>query len=296
MAYEILWRLHAVLMSTAFAALFSGIFISLFYRKKKWRYKTHRNLGILAGISGVSALVIAFIMVQVFSGTHFTSLHAIVGGTTGLLLILSPLVGLRIRKSRKKKRMRLSHRTLGYATLVMMILTIPTGLIFAGILTLPSQATGGDSNPEVVLTDNSIKIEDITFSWKIENGYLEGTLQAPGDGWVAVGFNPRNMMEGADFIIGYVADGEVHIRDDFGDWYTSHNSDESLGGLDNIEILGGHQDETGTVLQFRKLLDTGDEYDHVFVPGQEIPVIFAYSDEDSYSGMHKRRGKATITF
>ncbi len=137
MAYEILWRLHAILMSTSFIALFSGILISLLYKKKKWRYKTHRNLGMYAGISGVSALIIAAVMVQISSGVHFTSRHTILGAVTGLLLILTPLVGLKIRKSKKKKPMRLSHRIMGYITAVLMIMTILSGLLFMGIISLP---------------------------------------------------------------------------------------------------------------------------------------------------------------
>lgn len=137
MAYEILWRVHALLMSTSYLALFSGILISLFFKKKKWRHKTHRNLGIYAGISGVTALILAFVMVQIFSGVHFTSLHAIAGGVTGLILILTPPAGRQIRKVKDKKRMKRIHRIMGYTTAAFMAVTILFGLMFVGILSFP---------------------------------------------------------------------------------------------------------------------------------------------------------------
>lgn len=137
MDYEILWRIHAILMGTSFLSLLTGILISLIFKKRKWRYKTHKRLGIYAGISGVTALVIAFIMVQSSGGFHFTTPHTIIGAVTGLLLIATPLAGLRIRKAENKKRMKLIHRTMGYITCSMMLVTIVMGLFLVGILYLP---------------------------------------------------------------------------------------------------------------------------------------------------------------
>ncbi len=134
MVYEILWKIHAVLMSSSFLALASGIFISLVYKKMKWRYKTHKYLGIYAGLSGFSALVIALIMVQIFNGVHFTSRHAVFGAFTGILLILTPLAGLSIVKVKNKKRMKMIHRISGYSTLILMIITIYYGLEISGII------------------------------------------------------------------------------------------------------------------------------------------------------------------
>jgi len=309
--YDVLWRIHAVLMSISFTALTGGIVISRFYFKKKWRYKTHKKLGITAGITGVTGLLLALIMVQISSGVHLTSLHTLLGAVTGLLLILTPLAGLQIRKSKKKKQMKLSHRTMGYFTLLLAIFTILSGLLFTGILRLPSRETAsavpaetavssGQTDQKAVSSSNfsinQVQVGDILFSWRIENGYLEGELKSPGKGWVAVGFNPENLMQGADFVIGYVEDGNVYIRDDYGSWYTSHDSDISMNGSEDIEVLGGGEDESGTTIQFRKPLSSEDVNDHTFAIGEEIPVIFAYSNEDSFTGMHLKKGKAKIRF
>jgi len=63
MSYTTLWIIHAVLMGTSVTALSSGILISHFYYKRKWRYKTHRRLGITAGITGTSGLILAVTLV-----------------------------------------------------------------------------------------------------------------------------------------------------------------------------------------------------------------------------------------
>ena len=78
-------------------------------------------------------------MVQISRGVHFTSLHAILGGITGLLLITTPFAGLNIRKVKNKKRMKLIHKSSGYITLLMMAVTVYSGLLFTGII---SRASG----------------------------------------------------------------------------------------------------------------------------------------------------------
>jgi len=134
MTYDILWKIHAALMSTSFIALLCGIIISILYKRSKWRYKAHKILGIYAGLSGAAALAAAVILVQNFSGSHFSSLHTITGGVTGLLLLLTPVAGLKIRTIKNKKRLRVIHRITGYSTAVMMAAVILMGLRLAGVI------------------------------------------------------------------------------------------------------------------------------------------------------------------
>ena len=119
MTYDILWRIHAILMGTAFTALLSGILISHYFKKKKWRYKTHNRLGIFAGITSVAGLLLAVAMVQKSSGAHLTSPHTVAGAAAGLILIITPIVGLSIRKAKKKKLTKRFHKTMGYTTLIL---------------------------------------------------------------------------------------------------------------------------------------------------------------------------------
>ncbi|MBN2626365.1 MAG: DOMON domain-containing protein [Spirochaetales bacterium] len=146
------------------------------------------------------------------------------------------------------------------------------------------------------LAGESVTVSGITFEWSIDGTDLTGTLRSSEKGWVAVGFNPTSIMEGADFIIGYVDKGEVFIRDDYGNRRTSHTPDTRGGGSDNVTAVSGSESSAGTVITFRIPLDSGDERDHKFVNGQSIPVIFAASRSDNFTGIHNMRGKTEITF
>ena len=70
----------------------------------------------------------------------------------------------------------------------------------------------------------SITSQEIVLRWKVVGPQLEVQVSAPTEGWVAVGFDPTRMMQDANFIVGYVQDGRVQIRDDYGSWLTSHSS------------------------------------------------------------------------
>lgn len=137
MAYDILWRVHAILMSTSFLSMCCAVLISLIWKQKKWRYKAHRALGIYAGISGVIALLIAVVMVQIYSGYHLTSRHATGGAFTSLLLIATPLIALKIKTSKKKKLLKKVHKVLGYLTILFMAVAIFFGLLFVGLIYIP---------------------------------------------------------------------------------------------------------------------------------------------------------------
>jgi DOMON domain/Eukaryotic cytochrome b561 len=301
MAYEILWRVHAILMSSSFLSMCSAVLISLIWKQKKWRYKAHRALGIYAGVAGVVALITAVTMVQINSGYHLSSRHAIGGSVTALLLISTPLVALRIRKSKKKKMLKRIHKILGYMTLVFMAAAIFFGLLFVGLISLSEKPSQAVIKQEAKPLDsdssmNQVSVSGITFSWELTEDFLDGTLEAETEGWIAIGLNPEQMMQGADFIIGYVKDDEVFIQDDYGSWLTSHVSDLSMGGQDDIQIIGGEESGGRTVIRFRKPLTSADEFDHNIIRGETISVLFALGTKDDFTSMHRGRGKADITF
>lgn len=133
---------------------------------------------------------------------------------------------------------------------------------------------------------NEVTVEGITFQWMTDDEYLYGMVSAPTTGWVSVGFDPTNQMADANIIIGYVDGGMVSIRDDFGTSGTSHASDSSLGGTDDIMEPGGMEENGETMISFKIPLNSGDMYDSVLVPGNNYMIILAYGSGDNFTGFH----------
>lgn len=134
---------------------------------------------------------------------------------------------------------------------------------------------------------NEVVKNGITFKWKVTNDNLLVEVTAPTTGWVSVGFDPDNMMNGANFIIGYVDGTNTMIRDDYGDGLTSHAADISDSGTSDVTIISGTESNSTTILEWMIPMDSGDgPHDSVLTEGNTHVILLAYGSSDSFTSMH----------
>ena len=184
-------------------------------------------------------------------------------------------------------------------TKVPYILAVAIVLILWGFVTLGSQEASSDGETvSPTVTDDGYKLVEsvgMTFRWKVVDDELDIILTSPAKGWLAVGFDPTQVMKDADIYIGFVGEeGNVSVRDDFATWFTSHEPDESLGGNSDVTVTGGSESAEGSRIHFRIPLDSGDEYDRVLTPGGEHEVMLAYGENDDLGKRHRDRSKFTV--
>jgi hypothetical protein len=136
---------------------------------------------------------------------------------------------------------------------------------------------------------NSAQSSGIVLEWKVEANDLVVRLTAPSTGWVGVGFDPESGMRNANFVIGYVSDSGAHIRDDFGTSQSSHMSDLSLGGYDDVTYEDGYEEGGETQIEFVIPLDSGDIYDKPLLEGVSYTVLLAYGEDgaDDFESQHE---------
>ncbi len=138
----------------------------------------------------------------------------------------------------------------------------------------------------------------VTFHWTNDAEYLYAALSAETIGWVSVGFNPENRMQGANYIYGYVADSTAFVEDMFGVSPAgpgSHPADEGLGGGNDVVEYAGSEQGGVTVIEFKIPLDSGDEYDKSLVPGETYRIVLAVGAADDLDSYHTGRGTSEIT-
>lgn len=139
----------------------------------------------------------------------------------------------------------------------------------------------------------------VTLNYRvIDDGLnLDCQLIAATTGWVAVGFAPTVQMQNANFIIGYHQSGNTFIRDDYGTSTTTHASDTSLGGMNNIIVSSSSEVAGVTQLNFKIPLNSGDPYDRILVIGNTYNIILArgFNGGDSFTSSHAARAGAQIT-
>lgn len=139
--------------------------------------------------------------------------------------------------------------------------------------------------------------EGYELRWRVLGENLEVSVSYATTGWVAVGFDPTRMMRDANIIIGYVADGEAVITDQYGNSTITHRPDTDLGGSDDLTSASGTEEDGVTTLSFVMPLDSGDEYDRALEPGETYTVILAHGADgvDDMETYHEGRASMEIT-
>ncbi len=131
--------------------------------------------------------------------------------------------------------------------------------------------------------------------WSNDINYLRVGLVSPGSGYVAIGFDPDYRMKGANFILGAVDDGQLMMRDDYGNGPVSHTADTLLGGTNDILEAAGQEQDGQTTVEFVIPLITRDANDKTLVPGETYDILIAYHEtSDSFAAGHSRRGSGTL--
>lgn len=137
----------------------------------------------------------------------------------------------------------------------------------------------------------------MTVFWAVEGEEIRLAAQAPGKGWIAVGWGGEGpIMQGFDIVIGYVDSAGSHVQDNFANDAAGHQADTELGGKADLLEAKATESADGTVLEARRKLDTGDQYDRPFQPGV-MPALLAFSDADDFMTYHEtHRAAAQIDF
>lgn len=146
----------------------------------------------------------------------------------------------------------------------------------------------------------SASFDNISLAWEVSESGDEiiFTLSAKTTGWVAVGFDPSQIMKGAQFVIGYVNSGDVEIRDDFGNGMFSHAPDTGLGGTDDVRLISGREEDEWTQIVFALPIQSGDNNDVPLTLGEKHKILLAFGpdNKDDFRTTHSFRTSFEAVF
>jgi len=148
--------------------------------------------------------------------------------------------------------------------------------------------------------NNSVSLNNGNYLlfWDIERDELYMAMLGKTTGWVAIGFNPGDMMMDADIVIAGLVEDTPYWSDSFSTGpFGPHPADTSLGGMDNILNITVLENDGWTVVEFSRKLETDDEYDAKIIPGEEMPIMWAMGRDDNMEIKHSSaKGKTNISF
>jgi hypothetical protein len=162
---------------------------------------------------------------------------------------------------------------------------------------IPEPSWQADGSIEEGEYAHQVEAAGVTFHWSNDAEYLYGALSAQTEGWVSVAFDPEARMQGANFVFGYVKEGQAFVEDMYGIRPAgpgSHPSDEQLGGSHDIPEYGGLEEGSVTAIEFKIPLDSGDEYDKPLRSGSSYTVLLAVGSSDDLDSYHAGRDYGEI--
>ena len=178
-----------------------------------------------------------------------------------------------------------------------------TGLVMILMLAIACLACSKEEKKEAVAEPQTALAMDggyaleagkIKLFWHIVEKNINIKLSAPTAGWVGIGFNPAEEMKDANFIIGYVKDGEVKVIDHHGSGKRQHRDDIALGGTDNVTGATGSESDGVTEIGFSLPLQTGDSLDGSLQPAADTIVLLAFGMTDRLAQQHVHRARLKL--
>jgi hypothetical protein len=128
---------------------------------------------------------------------------------------------------------------------------------------------------------------DLEVFWRTDDDHLYMALRGETTGWMAIGFDPREWKKGADVVIGRVDGKEAVVEDQYIiDFFGPHFPDVELGGTDDILESGGLEKDGATVIEFKRRLKTGDDFDRAITPGEDLSIIWSISRSQDLKEIH----------
>ncbi|KAF2903719.1 hypothetical protein ILUMI_02456 [Ignelater luminosus] len=128
---------------------------------------------------------------------------------------------------------------------------------------------------------------DYRLLWSLGPGPQDITfeLQVRTLGYVGFGFSKDGRMAGSDMIVGWVDQGQVyfqdrHVKESPGN---SIDREPEVDPSQDYQLLLGYENNTHTVLRFRRRLDTCDHHD-IPITNDTMRIVWAYHKEEPVGG------------
>ncbi|CAG9812511.1 unnamed protein product [Phaedon cochleariae] len=124
----------------------------------------------------------------------------------------------------------------------------------------------------------------VVLRWQPRHQELLFRIEARTRGYVGIGFSPDGKMEKADIILAWVDDrlNKPVLMDCHG-VPKSQGSSPVRDEVDNYTLMRGIQNDTHTIIEFRRAFDTCDPDDYI-LSADTVRVIWALHDNDPQRG------------
>lgn len=123
---------------------------------------------------------------------------------------------------------------------------------------------------------------DMTVRYSHRGDTVSFQLSAPTTGWVAIGFNEYQRMEGSHLIMCRIINGIPEVIEHYTSQPGRYKPIIKLGGKNAITNISGTQDNNNTSISFNITTNPIDQYHKDLSTDKEYYIILAYSQSDDF--------------
>ena len=141
----------------------------------------------------------------------------------------------------------------------------------------------------------AIEVGGMKVQWEAVGDHWEFSLEAPTSGWLAIGFNHKNDIVGANLIMAAVINDRLIIEDQYVTGLGKHPEVSKLGAQPVAFAVSSKEKNGTTQIVIRIPQKKMDRFHYDLIKGQSIWLICAYSQDDSFDHHSRMRKHLQIT-
>ncbi|MFT6867728.1 MAG: hypothetical protein ACJA08_002572 [Cyclobacteriaceae bacterium] len=129
---------------------------------------------------------------------------------------------------------------------------------------------------------NQIEKNGMTIKWCHSDELIEIEMHTPTSGWLAVGFNEIDGLEGTYLIMGAVSEMGTTLYEHYIFKPGDYRSFENLGIASSVQHVHGQEGDEGTTIMVHLPNDMMSKYTKLLSKGARFHMLMAYSAADDF--------------
>jgi len=127
-----------------------------------------------------------------------------------------------------------------------------------------------------------ISKNNMTVRWKTEQEIIHFEMEAPTDGWVAIGFNETSSLTGTYLLMGRVKNGKTEVVEHYTSQPGSYKPIVQYGVASQITIISGTETGNFTRLKFSIPVAAASKYHKELLTDSKWTLLMAFSLDDDF--------------
>lgn len=129
---------------------------------------------------------------------------------------------------------------------------------------------------------NEVGKNNMTVRWKIEKEHIHFEVEAPTNGWVAIGFNETTSLAGTYLLMGRIRKGKAELVEHYTEKPGSYKPIADYGILSQATGISGDEKGNTTRLHYAIPIKKASKYHKQLSPDSKWTLLLAYSLDDDF--------------